>query len=169
MRYRGWIGLLGIALLVAGSGVSGGDDPPDKGEDQNRLTMTKAIACKTITGFDNYKPLAEAVITRDDKLLVYFEPSGHTIQRLSSGYRAHLIEDVRIRRHGQKPVLWSKDKVVDYKVTSKESPDLLYISTTLGLKGFSAGDYDLDILLHDALAERPTATQTLRFRIKDGP
>src|SRR3954451_17651535 len=100
------------------------DDPPDA---KPKLTMTPAIACAKVTGYGDYVPLEEVVLTKDDKLLLYYEPSGFDYERVGSEYRVHLVQDGRVRRKGEKKVLQAKDKLLDFKWTSKTPPLNVYL------------------------------------------
>ncbi len=159
-QFRRPILVIFVLLLVAEARA---DDP----EAKPPLEMTMAVACKSIKGHRDYVPLEEVALTRDEKLLVYLEPINHAYEKVGPMYRAHLTEDVNVRRHGEKKILWGRDKVIDYLAESRQPPTNLYLSTTLGLKPLPPGEYDLDIVLHDLVGKRPPARQTLRFRVID--
>ncbi len=144
-----------MALVLAA------DDPPEK-----KLTMSDAIACSKITGYGDYVKLDEAVLTRDDKLLLYYEPSGYSYQTVGKEYRVHFVQDAKLRRRGQKAVIQSKDKLLDYKGNSKEPPLSIYLSNTISLKALSPGEYDLELILHDEVGKTPAASQVVKFRVK---
>jgi hypothetical protein len=150
-----------IAALLAGQ--DGTDDAPKF--EKPKITVTKAVACESITGFRDYVELPEPVVTRDDKLLLYFEVSDHAYEKSKTSYRAHLTVDVRMRKKGQRGIFWKKDKILDYPVSAKTSPNLIYMATTMGLKACSPGDYELDLLFHDLIGKED-ASQTFAFRIK---
>ena len=153
--------LLYLATLpLAWLGLGSDDSPPRK------LAMTPAVACSKITGFGDYVPLDEAVLTRDDKLLVYYEPTGFLYETVGKEYRVHFTQDARIHRRGQKAALQSKDKLLDYKGKSKQPPVNIYLSNTIALKDLAPGEYDLEIILRDDVAKGPPATQVLKFRVK---
>ena len=75
--------------------------------------MTPAVACSSIKGFGDYVPLEEAVLTRDDKLQLYYEPSGYLYETVGKEYRVHFTQDARLHRRGQKAVLQSKEKILE--------------------------------------------------------
>ncbi|HWE37697.1 MAG TPA: hypothetical protein VG406_14110 [Isosphaeraceae bacterium] len=130
-----------------------------------RLSMSRAVACKKIDGFRKYQPLREVALTRDDKLLVYYEPRNFAVEEVEGGYRAHLIQDGQIRRKDQKKVLRREDKAIDLKPKGEQPPANLYIYTNVSLKGLEPGEYELDIILHDEVKKGTTATQTIPFRV----
>lgn len=49
------------------------------------LAMTRALACESIKGYQDYVPRPEAALTEDEKFLVYYEPLNYTIERCKSG------------------------------------------------------------------------------------
>ena len=128
------------------------------------LTMTLPVACKTIMGFESYEELPGAALTTEDKLLVYYRPLGYKIETTQTGgYRAHLVQEARVRRRGEKAVIWSKP-ILDFEAKKQEPLGPIYLSNTIGMKKLKSGDYDLDIILHDKLADA-TVTQILRFQV----
>lgn len=178
-RRGGWAGVCLILGIVGAAPDATHDheqpksaDPPAPAspgpEDPVRLGMTRAIACRTIQGYDRYQRLPGAALTRDDKLLVYYKPFNFFIEPGDGTYRAHLAQEARIRRHDEKAVLWSKPDLVDYLVEQAEPPTSLYIANTIAIKDLTPGDYDLDIVLRDLLSGGPPARQTLRFRVELG-
>ncbi len=133
--------------------------------DEPSLSMTQPVACKTITGYESFVELPEAAVTSEDKLLVYYRPIGYKIERTKTGgYRAHLTQDARVRKRGDKVLIWSKPNVVDFEAKKPEPLGPIYLSNSIGLKNLKPGDYDLDIILHDQLTDA-TSTQVLRFKV----
>ena len=130
------------------------------------LSMTPAVACKSIVGYEQYVALPEAVLSKDDKLLIYYCPLGFAIVPVGPKYQAHFVQDVRVRKRGEKTVVWSRDKLVDQKFEGVEPPSVLYLFNRISLKGLTPGDYDLDIILHDVHSKGATAEQTFRFKVK---
>lgn len=136
------------------------------GDNSPRLAMTPAIVCRAVAGYEDYERLPEPIMYANEKMLVYYRPQHYTILReKDGGYLAHFVQEARVRRRGEKAVLWSKARVVDYKARSPRPPREVYLTNSIALRGFKPGEYDLDIILRDALAEEETATQVLRFRI----
>jgi hypothetical protein len=147
-----------------------GDEPeraPSRAgqEAADTLSMSPAVACRSIDGYDDYEVLPGAALTSDEKLLVYYRPLHYTVKRKSGSYQIHLTQDGVIRRRGQKPVLRRKDKVLDAEYKSQEPPGPRYLRNSVSVKGLEPGEYELEIILHDQLAEGSSATQTLRFRV----
>jgi hypothetical protein len=146
-----------------GTSASPSQDPPATGK---RLRMTPAVACKSVTGYQQYVPLNEPAVTKDDKLLVYYEVEDFAVESSDTMYKVHLTQDVRLRHRGRKPVLWSKDKILDYEGKSPQPLFGVYLANTIGLKQLKPGEYDLDIVLHDLIGKGPPAEQVLRFEVK---
>lgn len=157
--------LLSILGLIGGREGPGSVATPRSSDAEARLSMTPAIACRAIRGYEDYDALARPEVTRDEKLLLYLRPQHYTIETVGDRYRVHLSEDVRIRRQGQKRVLWSRARIVEYRAETQERPERLYLGTVLGLKGFPPGAYVAELTLHDRLAEGAQTTQSVEFRI----
>jgi hypothetical protein len=154
---------------------NGQESPPVKRErggastaaqrEETSLRMTPGIVCRSIAGYEDYEPLPEAAQTAEEKLLIYFRPSGHRIERVDEMYEAHLVPDFQIRKRGEKAVLRQKLKYFEYKPKSKEPPRSIYMKNVIALKGLPPGEYDLTIILHDEIDKGPPATQVVKFRI----
>ena len=147
------------SMLILGlSIVSLGADPP-------KLTMTSAIACKSVTGYENYVELPGAALTSEDKLLVYYRPLNYKIETTkAAGYHAHLVQEARIRRRCEKTVIWSKPNLLEYEAKKSEPLGPIYLNNAIALKNLKPGDYDLDIILQDKLGET-TVSQVLKFQV----
>jgi hypothetical protein len=151
-----------IALCSLGM-LAFGDDPAEP------LAMTDPVACRKIKGYEDYEPLDEPSIAPDEKLLIYTRVSGHSSRFLKGKYQVHLVQDVNIRKKGQKAVLWGRKKVVDFLGESDDEPRRLYLGTTLGLKGLKPGDYEAELILRDEFATKQMATQRLAFQVVATP
>jgi hypothetical protein len=149
-----------IMVLTSGAALLPSDDPPVA------LAMTEPVACKKIRGFEDYDPLPNAVVVSGEKLLLYSRVTGHTIREEKGAFRAHLVEDVNIRKKGEKKVVWGRKKVVDFLADSKQPPERLYLGTTIALQGYRAGDYEAELILHDMLSPEATTTQKFEFKVE---
>lgn len=160
-----------FSLFPAGYGQESTSAKSDRGgpatiaQEETSLRMTPGVVCRSIAGYEDYEPLPEAAQTAEEKLLIYFRPSGHRIERVDDLYHAHLVPDFQIRKRGEKAVLRQKLKFYEYKPKSKEPPRSIYMKNVIALKGLPPGDYDLTIILHDELAKGPPANQVVKFRI----
>ncbi len=123
------------------------------------LGMSQPVACVKIHGFANFEALPDSKLTPDDKLMIYYEPNGHTIERTKTGFRALLSEDGRLRKKGSKDAIWKKEKMFVYEAANTFPPYQIYLKTDVSLKGLPPGDYEIDLTLHDDLA-KPDATIT---------
>lgn len=149
-----------LAITALGAAFAA-DDPAAP-----RISMTKAVACSKVNGFGDYVPLDEPALTRDDKMLVYYEVRGHEYEMAGKEYRVHLVQDARIRRRGETRILQSKDKMVDYAGRSKTPPLNVYLVNTVSLKSLPPGEYDLELILRDDIGKTPPATQVFPFRVR---
>ena len=152
-----------MLLILASSLLRLGDPPAPK------LTMSAGVPCANVRGYRDYDPLEPAVLTKDDKLLVYYEPSGFTSKKVGDAYQVHLVQDGRIRRRGQKAVLLSKQKLLDYKGSNPSPPERIYLANTIALRTLAPGEYDLDIILRDELTKDDAVSQVVEFRVKPSP
>jgi hypothetical protein len=139
------------------------DEKPDA------LTMTKPVLCLKVHGFASFEPLPAATLTADDKMMVYYEPSGYKIERTKDGYRASFAQDGRIRKKGSKDPIWKKEKMIEYEPKSMTPPYRIFMRSDLSIKGLPPGDYELDLVLHDQLAKDASATRTVAFKVVPAP
>jgi len=140
-----------------------------KSDEKESLGMSPAVACKSIEGYEDYEPLPDATLTSDEKLLVYYRPTGFRTDPVGNKFRAHLVQDARIRRRGEKVFLKTRMKLLEYEVKSDIPPDLIYLRNTISLKGLKPGRYELDIILHDKISGGSPATQVLAFQVVAAP
>jgi hypothetical protein len=143
---------------VRGDGRAGGDDDGSFG-------MAAPVACKEIRGFEDYTVLPRAELTSEDKLLVYVRPRHYKWAKVGAKFEAHLTQDGRIRRRGEKQVLWSKKKVLDYSVKTDTPPQTIFLRNTVALKPLKPGEYELDLILHDEIGQSVPAVRSLAFTI----
>ena len=155
--------LLVLLLCTACAGEDLAQDPvPEK---KSTLQLSQPVACRKISGYEDYVVLEPVELTRDDKLLIYCKPTGHTYSESEGKYRAHLVEDLAIRRKGKQKPLWTRKKAIDFKAESDYPPLKLYLGTTVGLKGLDPGDYEVDLIVVDDLLDEPPVTATLEFKV----
>ena len=137
--------------------------------------MSPAVAVLRVDGLDRYTPLEGARLTSEDKLKVYFRPLNYKVEREGNGFRAAFTEDGRIRKKGEKTPLAKEDKLLEHEERFTEPDYRIFLVNTIGMKNLPPGDYEFDIILHDALVPDSSTTQTLPFTIiplaakADGP
>jgi hypothetical protein len=62
--------------------------------------------------------------------------------------------------------LVSKTKMIDFDWKAAHPIGQIYMKSAAGLKNLEPGEYEFDIILHDALAPRaPVARQSVPFRV----
>lgn len=159
-----WAAVAALALLAGSDGKDAAPAPA-----KPALAMSAPVACRRIHGYDQFEELPDAAITSEEKLQVYYEPSGFKVDRQGKQYVAKFVQDGVIRPKGDKKVVWKKDKILEYEAKSDEPPARVYLTNSVGLKGLPPGDYVLTLTLHDGLRPGTTATETLDFRIVPGP
>jgi hypothetical protein len=165
-----WIGPVAFfyPLLASAPWSKAADDKSpvtaQKGQ-ENPLSMSHAVVCRSIDGYEAYEPLPESALTSDEKLLVYYRPLGFKTAKIDGFFQAHLIEDGQVRKRGGKAVLFQKRKMVDYTAKFRQPPRNLYIHSAVSLKGLAPGEYEFIVTLHDEIAKGPPATQIVKFRV----
>jgi hypothetical protein len=172
MKSLGHALMAALGMLAPAAADGPAKDPAPSQESpasEGRLKMSPAVACEAITGYEQFVVLKDSALTKDEKLLVYYRPSNYTVKKEGQKYQVHLAQDVRVRKRGQKEVLWSKEKVVDLKMEFPGVPTTFYLMNKIALQALAPGDYDLDIILRDELTQAPPAQQVLRFTVKPSP
>lgn len=161
--------LLATFLFAADGPRRKSDSAPSSPEQpataDNALGMSKGVVCRTIDGYEDYAPLPDAAQTSEEKLLVYYRPLRFRVEKNGKLYRAHLTQDGRLRRKGQKAVIYSRTKMLEYEPKSEWPFDHCFLRSLVSLKGLKPGEYEFDIILHDELVKGATATQTVSFRV----
>jgi hypothetical protein len=164
---------IGLSICLPAPADDPKSSPPAKDastpDDSERLRMTPAVACESIAGYQDYVPLEDAVLTKDDKLLIYFEPLNYEYVKdgkPGKEFRADLVVDLRLRKRGSKKLVGKKDNVIRYQPRSAEPPIRMYMSNTIALKTYPPGEYDLEIVLTDKLGAGTPTSQVVRFRIR---
>ncbi len=130
--------------------------------------MSPPVACLRVDGLEQFSLLPDATLTNADKLKVYFRPLRYKVEtdlKNKSPYRAKFVEDGRIRRKGEKSVLAKEDKLLEYETRYVQADMQIYLVNTIGLESLAPGEYELDIILHDAIDGQATARQTLTFKV----
>jgi hypothetical protein len=131
----------------------------------DKLKIAKAVACRSIDGYERYVPLSNGAITAEEKLQIYYRVLHCKFAVKGDEYFVHLIQDGQIRRKGEKTVLRSKRKILDYVAKTSNRPDWIFLRNSVPLKGLMPGDYEYDIILRDEYNPGPHVLQTVRFRV----
>lgn len=155
---------MSVAACVVAIAVVSWQEPGGAG-----LDFSEPVVCRSIKGYEDYVPLDEPVVSRTEKVLIYTRPTGYEYVREKDGYRFHLVEDVKVRRKGQKNTLWGRKRIVEYAGTSPRPPLYLYLETSLGLKEFEAGEYEADLILYDEIGKTGPVQRTVSFRLTEPP
>jgi hypothetical protein len=158
-----------VLLLAAGAAQPDTRGGGDEDEDDGSFGFSKPIACKEVRGYEDYDPLPGAALTHDEKLIIYYLPRHFKTERKGKKYRVHFTQQGRIRRRGQKAVIWSLPKTLEYKDESDGPPRSIFLTNKLALKALPPGDYEYEIVLNDAVGGSTAATRTLPFTILPSP
>jgi hypothetical protein len=163
MSRRQCFAVSAIAVLLTTAGDSA---VLGQATDEDPLRMTKPVLCRKIHGFASFEEWPGMSVTADDKLMIYFEPSGYKIEQTREGYRAFLVEDALIRKKGAKAAIWKKENMLEYEAKSKTPPYQIYFRTDMAIKGLPPGDYELDLTVRDRLSkEEAKVVRTMPFTI----
>ncbi len=152
---------IGVSLFAAGAVRA-----DDMKEAASTLKMSKPVVCLKVHGFGSFEEWPDAKLTPDDKLTIYYEPSGFRTEKTKDGYRALFSEDGRLRKKGSKDAIWKNDDMFKYEATKKFPPYQVYLKTDVSIKALAPGEYELDLTLHDRLDKRDVAlTKTVAFTV----
>ncbi len=138
---------------------------PARSDEPEGLAMSKPVAVTKIHGYASFEPLPDATLTADDKLMVYYEPTGYVIEKTKDGFRALLAQDGKLRKKGRKEALWQKTPMFEFEAKDATQPYRLYMRTDLAIKGLAPGEYELDLTVHDKLAKGSGTTRTVEFKV----
>ena len=134
----------------------------------DRLESTEPVVCAKVVGFRDYEVLDPPELTADEKLTVYYEPTGFTVRRdpKTLEYSAHISEDALVRKKGSTKAIFDLKKMVEYEPRTKEPIGTTYISSVVSLKGLNPGEYELDLILRDELdLDKKPIEQTIGFTV----
>jgi hypothetical protein len=160
-----------LAILVSAlqaqepKATPGSEVREEPGNAADKLAMTKAVACRSIDGFEQYEVLPNAELTAEEKLQIYYRPLHCKFAVKGEEYLIHLRQDGQIRRKGEKLVLRRKKNILDYEAKTRQPPDWIFLRNSVPLKGLPPGEYEYDIILRDENNPGPPAVQSLPFRI----
>ena len=138
-----------------------GDDDRDDGS----FNFSPPVACKEINGYEDYVVLPNATLTADEKLLIYFRPRHYKSGRKGKEYEVHFTQDGQVRRRGEKTAAVMKFKPMEFKSTYANYPERIYLLNKIALKGMKPGDYDFEIVLHDAIGKSAPAVRIMPFTV----
>ena len=163
-----------IGLVVLTPGLMAQEIPPEEAPRRSRdlvtvgpdkLKIAKAVACRSIDGYERYVPLPNGAITAEEKLQIYYRVLSCKFAVKEDEYFVHLVQDGQIRRKGEKTPFLAKLKVLDYAAKASSPPNWIYLRNSVSLKGLKPGEYEYDIILRDEYNPVPPVTQAVRFRV----
>ncbi len=147
--------MLSVALAVMLSGLTILPPSPDPrpSDDSPKLTMSPAVVCLSVDGYRVFVKRPHPVLKKDEKLMLYFEPRGHTFTQKDGVYQLHLTEDVELRHRGSSEIVQRQDTLVEFDEIANRPPVQIYLMNQIELKKLTPGEYDLTIILHDELGD----------------
>ncbi len=134
-------------------------------KDDRSFSITEPILCKDVRGFEDYEELKSPELTSEDKLLVYFRPRHFKVAPAGEKFEAHFTQDGKIRRKGEKPVVWQKTNLLDYKPKADTREMPIFLKNAISLKTLKPGDYQLEITLRDEIGQSAPALKTVFFKV----
>ena len=166
-----------VAALIVSFSMQALAEPPDKVPseqadsdidiDDGTFAISPPVICSQIAGYEDYEKRPNSILTKDEKLLLYFRPRHFKTEKQGKKYQASFSEDLRIRKRGQTFLLFKKDKFAEFKHSANERPEVFFLRTSISLKTLKPGDYELDIILHDEVSKSAPAKRTISFKIVD--
>ncbi|MCC7049806.1 MAG: hypothetical protein IT562_24075 [Alphaproteobacteria bacterium] len=115
------------------------------------LLTAGAFADGPSIGYGQYTPRPHNVFTRDQPMQVYVEPAGFDHAKEGASYRISLACDYAILDAKGK-VLTGDRSLKEIDILSRQANSELGIDLTLPLFDLSKGDYTLEIVVRDRLA-----------------
>ena len=157
------LGLFATFFVLAIIPQAGIGDEPEK--DDGSFSVSQPVLCKDVRGYEDYEELSVPELTSEDKLLVYFRPRHFKAAVVGNKFEAHFTQDGKIRRRGEKPVLWQKVNLLDYsqKGDSRDLP--VSIRNTVSLKTLKPGEYEYEIILRDEVGKSAPASKKVYFKV----
>lgn len=160
MRHQGFFTLIASLTLLP---LAFADDPDGAFDDE--LSIHDAVVCESVNGYRDYVQRDPPELTRDEKLLLYYEIDNAAYEKEGGTYRVNLLQDARIYRKGKKNAVWKKDAMARYNGKSEMPPDGIYMMNTIELKRLEPGVYEVEIVLHDKLGGGEPVTERLEFTV----
>ena len=157
------LGLFATFVVLATIPRAGIGDEQEK--DDGSFSVSQPVLCKDVRGYEDYEELSVPELTSEDKLLVYFRPRHFKAAVVGNKFEAHFTQDGKIRRRGEKPVLWQKVNLLDYsqKGDSRDLP--VSIRNTVSLKTLKPGEYEYEIILRDEVGKSAPASRKVYFKV----
>ncbi|MFO0909449.1 MAG: hypothetical protein U0794_14035 [Isosphaeraceae bacterium] len=155
---------MSLAVMLLAADTHQEEDPQ-----ATAFGLSEPIICSEIRGFEDYERHPTASLTAEEKLLIYYRPLHYKSRKVKGMFEAHLTQDGTIHRKGEKAVLWSKKKLVDYQVKTPEPPEFIYHRNTIALKGLKPGEYVFELTLRDEVGQGAPALKSIPFRIVPTP
>ena len=152
-----------VLCLAAALVLSTCDDPAPT------LEMSKPVACRIISGHNDYQALEDPSVSLDEKLLIYTNVTGYTVRQEKAKFQVHLVQDVNLRKQGEKRVIWGRKKIIDFLGEDDVRPDHIYLGTTIGVKHLKPGSYQAELILTDQFNPEQTHRQTIDFKVTARP
>lgn len=118
------------------------------------LTISKAfLVTKPATGFGEYEKKPDNIYVKNSNLRVYTELTGYDWEKVDGHYKIDVSVDVRLKNASGK-VIWSKKEFGAFRPAKRIQFKNLYINLRLGMKGVSAGKYEVEYTMIDKLRKQ---------------
>lgn len=144
-------------------------NPEEKGkvEGPETFSMSPAVICETVTGYEDYVPRPAPEVRLGEKLRIYYRVEGHTVDEKEGRFRIHLVQDAIVRRKGSKRAYMTKKNFTEFRYDDPEPPGEPYFENTLELRNAPPGEYELEVILWDKLSPDTKSRQLVPFRVKE--
>ncbi len=154
-----------VPVALALSALFQASQAQETPKDDRSFSISEPILCKDVRGYEDYEELKTPELTSEDKLLVYFRPRHFKVAASGEKFEAHFTQDGKIRRRGEKPVVWQKTNLLDYKPKADIREMPIFLKNAISLKTLKPGDYQLEITLRDEIGKSAPALKTVFFKI----
>jgi hypothetical protein len=164
----GWaaqvISFVALATLAIPRIGADADEPALVATKREALAISKPVICKEVRGYEDYDVRADDSLRKDEKMLIYYIPLGYEEHLVGDQHRVHLTQEGRVRKRGQKAVVFSKKEMLIYDVKYAPPSRPIYLQNIVSLKELKAGEYTYDIVLTDKLGGG-TVTRSVPFKV----
>ena len=96
---------------------------------------------------------------------MYLRPHGFQTEKVDGKVVGHLTADGELRSAVKRTCFAKKRRCSTTSPCAIGHPELVYLRSSVSLKGLSPGDYELTIILHDVLAKGATTSQAVKFKV----
>ncbi|MDR1732050.1 MAG: hypothetical protein LBR61_08150 [Synergistaceae bacterium] len=132
-----------------------------------KLAIQKLLLADDIKGFAQYTPHAGSRYTLEDECWIYLEATGCATPAVSDAkdeYSLNLAADILVKRPQSGQKLAFQPDIATLVTTLRSKSPTQFLAIGFGLKGWTPGNYSLEIGLRDNLSGQ-TVSQDLALQV----